>query len=204
MIYAFMYGIVLCFGLIIPLGAQNIFLFNQGASQRHFLHALPSVLTAAICDAILIICAVLGVSVVVLTISWLKTVIFFIGFWFLVYMGWVSWQSKPTQLFAATPPFSVRRQIAFAASISLLNPHALIDTISVIGTNSLHFSGKEKLAYTVACICVSCGWFFGLSVAGYFLRRLDKTGSWLRLVNKLSALIIWAVALYIGWQLIAI
>lgn len=45
---AFLYGVMLAFGLIIPLGVQNIFAFNQGATQRHFLHALPSVLAASL------------------------------------------------------------------------------------------------------------------------------------------------------------
>lgn len=202
MIYAFTYGVILAFGLIIPLGVQNIFIFNQGANQRHFFHAMPSILTASLCDTILIICSVLGVSVVVLEIAWLKTVMFIIGFFFLSYMGWVTWHNKPTKLQEGSKPLSAKKQIAFAASVSLLNPHALIDSIGVIGTNSLEFVGNEKWAFTAACILVSCCWFFSLSVSGHFLHKLDKTGLWLRLVNKLSALIIWAVAFYIGWQLL--
>lgn len=202
MIYAFIYGVILAFGLIIPLGVQNIFVFNQGATQRHFLHAMPSVLTAGICDAVLILLAVLGVSVAVLTIPWLKTVIFIIGFFFLMYMGWVTWKSKPTKLQEGHKPLSAKRQIAFAMSVSLLNPHALIDTIGVIGTNSLNFVGTEKWIYTLACIIVSLSWFFGLAVAGHFLHKLDKKGTWLTLVNKISAVIIWAVGIYIGWELI--
>ena len=54
MIHAFLYALVLAFGLIIPLGVQNIFLFNQGASQHHFMYAMPSVLTASVCDTLLI------------------------------------------------------------------------------------------------------------------------------------------------------
>ena len=202
MIYAFIYGVILAFGLIIPLGVQNVFIFNQGANQRHFLHAMPSVLTASLCDTILIICAVLGLSVAVLAISWLKTVVFIVGFFFLMYMGWVTWHNKPAKLQEGSKPISAKRQMAFAASVSLLNPHALLDTIGVIGTSSLQFAGNEKLAFTAACILVSCSWFFGLSVSGHFLHKLDKTGLWLRLVNKVSAFIIWVVAFYIGWQLI--
>lgn len=202
MIHAFFYGIVLAFGLIIPLGVQNIFIFNQGATQHHFLHALPSVLAAFVCDSLLIICAVLGVSVAVLTVPWLKTVIFVIGFFFLMYMGFVTWKSKPAKLHEGHTPLSAKRQIGFAISVSLLNPHALLDSIGVIGTNSLHFVGDEKIAYTLACVSVSFIWFFSLSVAGHFLHKLDKSGLGIRIVNKISALIIWAVAVFIAWQLI--
>lgn len=201
MIHAFIYGFVLAFGLIIPLGVQNVFVFNQGATQTHFLYALPSVLTAAICDTILITIAVLGVSVAVLTIPWLKIVIFVIGFFFLMYMGYVTWNNSSAKLNENHEPLSSKKQIAFAASVSLLNPHALLDTIGVIGTNALHFVGTARLVYTLACVLVSWSWFFGLAVAGYFMHRLDETGLGLTLVNKISACIIWAVGLYIGWQL---
>ncbi len=202
MIYAFIYGAILALGLIVPLGVQNIFIFNQGANQKHFLHAMPSVLMALLCDTILIICAVLGVSMVVLAIPWLKTSIFLIGVVFLSYMGWVTWHSKPTKLEEGKKPLSAKKQVIFAASVSLLNPHALLDSIGVIGTSSLHFVGREKWMFTSACILISASWFFGLSVAGHFLHKLDKTGRWLRLINKISAIIVWGIALYFAWLLI--
>ena len=202
MIHAFFYGVILAFGLIIPLGVQNIFIFNQGARHHNLLHALPSVLSASLCDTVLILCAVLGVSVAVLTLPWLKLLIFIIGFFFLLYISWITWNSAPANLSGEATTFSALRQIKFACSVSLLNPHALLDTIGVIGTNSLNFSGKEKWIYTFACIFVSFCWFFALSIAGHFLHKIDKQGIWIRLVNKISAVVIFAVAIYIGWQLI--
>lgn len=202
MIHAFIYGVILAFGLIIPLGVQNIFIFNQGASQGHFIRALPSVFTASICDTILIVISVLGVSVIVLTMPILETVIYLVGFFFLVYMGWVTWKSKPEKLRAHAKPMSPKRQIIFAASVSLLNPHALLDTIGVIGTNSLQFAGNKKWVFTAACVLVSWTWFFSLSVAGHFTHKLDKSGLGIKLLNKLSAIIIWTVAIYIAHQLI--
>lgn len=202
MLHAFLYGVFLAFGLITPLGIQNIFLFNQGATQKHFVYALPSVITAGICDAILIMMAVLGVSVVVLTIPWLKTVIFVIGFVFLLYMGWVTFTAAASNSKVGAQPLSAKRQIGFALSVSILNPHAIIDSIGVIGTNSLHFMGKEKIVFTTACILVSFIWFFSMAVTGHFVHRVDKGGMLLRYINKFSAIIIWTVALYIGWQLI--
>ena len=48
MLAAFLHGVILAFGLIIPLGIQNVFIFNQGATQPKFIYALPSILTAFI------------------------------------------------------------------------------------------------------------------------------------------------------------
>lgn len=195
---AFIYGVILSFGLIIPLGAQNIFIFNQGAIQRHYLKALPSVVTASLCDTLLITMAVLGVSVVVLTMPWLQKILFLGGFCFLMFMSWMTWHATPSKLNEDTKVFSAKQQIAFSTTVSLLNPHAILDTIGVIGTNSLDFIGEEKWIFTLACIVVSWMWFFGLSIAGHFMHKLDKTGLWIKCVNKISAVIIFGVGLYIG------
>jgi L-lysine exporter family protein LysE/ArgO len=203
-IEAFIHGFVLAFGLIIPLGVQNVFVFNQGAAQPSLIRALPVVITAAVCDTLLILLAVLGVSLAVLTFVWIKTLLFAVGFFFLLYMGWVTWKSKPAADSGGEQPqsFTAKRQILFAASVSLLNPHAILDTIGVIGTSSLTYSGDEKWAFTLACILVSCLWFFALAVAGRMAKRLDRSGKWIRRVNYLSALIIWAVAFYMGAKLV--
>ena len=198
MIYAFFYGTLLAIGLIMPLGVQNIFIFNQGANQKHFLQAMPSVLTALCCDTILIVAAVLGVSVVVLAIPWLKTTILLLGFCFLFYIGWTTWHTKPNQLQGGKKLLSAKKQILFTSSVSILNPHALLDTIGVIGTSSLEFVGHEKWMFTAGCIFISALWFFGLSVSGHYLHKLDKTGRWLQGINRLSAAIIWIIACYIA------
>jgi L-lysine exporter family protein LysE/ArgO len=202
MVHAFFYGALLAFGLIVPLGVQNIFVFNQGALQPRYLKALPSVITATVCDFILIVLAVLGISIFVLTLPWLKKILFVIGFCFLLYMGWVTWHSHSQGLNKMTA-LGAKRQMGFALSVSLLNPHALIDTVGVIGTASLNFNGNEKIAFTLACMLVSFCWFLGLSLCGRLVNRLDKQGTWLSAMNKLSALIIWSVALLLGWQLLA-
>lgn len=201
MIQAFFYGVILSFGLIIPLGIQNIFIFNQGATQKRLLHAMPSVFTAFVCDTILILCAVLGVSILVFTIPWLKNLIFVGGFLFLTYMGFLTWKSK-TQSNNDKEPLSAKYQIGFALSVSLLNPHALIDTVGVIGTNSLNFVGYDKVVFTLACILVSLLWFLGLSLSGHYFQKVDKKGNGIKYLNKFSAIIIWMVAGYIGWQLL--
>ncbi|PKR83756.1 LysE/ArgO family amino acid transporter [Heyndrickxia camelliae] len=199
---AIIHGVLLAFGLILPLGVQNVFVFNQGASQKTLVRTLPVILTASLCDTLLISAAVLGVSVVVLTFGWLKITIFTVGFLFLLYMGWVIWRSEGTVEQNNQGRLSAKQQIAYAASVSLLNPHAILDTIGVIGTNSLHYHGIDKWAFTIATIFVSWIWFSGLAIAGKLLQRLDQTGKTLTILNKISALIIWGVAIYMGIELL--
>ena len=200
---AFIHGIILAFGLILPLGVQNLFVFNQGAVQTHLWQAMPAVVTAGLCDTLLILAAVLGVSLVILSFSWLKTALLFGGFIFLAYMGWVAWQSKTddsqTTAGAGLPP---GKQVMFAASVSLLNPHAILDTIGVIGTSSLQYADSSKLLFTTACILVSWLWFFALAFAGRWLGNIDSSGRLLELLGKFSAVFIWGAAIYLGYSLL--
>jgi len=204
MLSAMLHGFILSIGLILPLGAQNVFVFNQGASQPKFKNALPVALIASLCDTLLILLAILGVSVIVFTIPALQTAIFSIGLLFLLYMGWTIWRSSASSAEQKREPvaaMSARKQIVFALSVSLLNPHAILDTIGVIGTSSLNYSGNEKIAFGAATITISWLWFFSLAFVGRKVGQIDANGRLLSLINKVSAIIIWAVAVYIAYQL---
>lgn len=197
-----LHGVILAFGLILPLGVQNVFVFNQGATHNKFTNALPAIITAGVCDTILIYLAVAGVSIIVFSFEWLKILLFLVGFFFLAYMGWVMWKNTPEiNTNQEQNRFSARRQVTFAASVSLLNPHAIMDTIGVIGTSSLAYTGYEKWVFTVACIVVSWIWFFFLAISGRKIGQIDKNGTFLKRMNQVSALIIWFMAIYMGYQL---
>ncbi|MEL4024900.1 LysE/ArgO family amino acid transporter [Lysinibacillus endophyticus] len=195
------HGIILAFGLILPLGVQNVFVFNQGATHKKFTNALPAVVTAGICDTLLIYMAVAGVSVIVFSFEWLKILLFGVGLFFLAYMGWIIWKDRP-EVNGNTEGnrFSTRRQITFAASVSLLNPHAILDTIGVIGTSSLTYSGYDKWVFMIGCIVVSWIWFISLAVVGRKIGQFNGTGNFLKRINLISAIIIWIMAIYMGYQ----
>lgn len=194
---AFLHGIILAFGLILPLGVQNVFVFSQGATQPNLLRALPASVTAAICDTMLILLAVFGLSLIVLQFEWLRITLMTIGIVFLLYMGYTIWRSNPatTENREALP---IKKQILFALSVSLLNPHAILDTIGVIGTSALKYSGTEQMMFTVACVFISWLWFFGLTLTGASFKKLDSSGKLMRIFNKCSAIFIWATACYLA------
>lgn len=195
MLIAFFHGFLLALGLILPLGVQNVFIFTQGAVQSSYWRVVPVILTASLADTFLILLAVLGVSVAVLQFYWLKLLLISTGFLFLLYMSWVTWKnSASARSQQGQALWSLKRRILFALSVSLLNPHAIIDTIGVIGVSSLAYAGLDKLAFTLACILVSWLWFFGLSLAGRFTGRVDSSGRLLQGLQRVSAVIIFGCA----------
>lgn len=58
-----------------------------------------------------------------------------LGAGLLGYMGWKTWRAAEASAVdaPAQSPWTARRQVVFAVSVSLLNPHALMDTLVVIG-----------------------------------------------------------------------
>ncbi len=209
---AILHGFILALGLILPLGVQNVFVFTQGAVQPRFARALPAVIAASLCDTLLISLAVFGVSAIVLQIEALRFGLMLAGVLFLAYMGTTLWRAHPTAETAEPSPgkavpasaqaLPASRQILFALSVSLLNPHALLDTVGVIGTSALAYEGTAQLRFAAACILVSWLWFAALAGLGSMLRSLDDSGRWMKIFNRGSALFIWGTALYLLRSLI--
>jgi L-lysine exporter family protein LysE/ArgO len=204
MIVTFIHGFILAFGLILPLGVQNFYIFTQGAVSKRLINVLPIVITACLCDTLLILLAVFGVSLVVMGLSWMKSLLVIGGFAFLIYMGFITWRSSANdneRNAGNTELKSIRKIISYTLMISLLNPHAILDTIGVIGTSSLSYQGNDKLAFTLACVMVSWGWFFTLALVGRFLGKKDKSGRLILYLNKVSAVVMWLAALYLIYSL---
>ncbi len=197
------HGMILALGLILPLGAQNVFIFQQAAVAHRLWRVLPLVVSASLCDTLLIILAVTGVSAAVAGMPAVKMILVAAGTCFLFYMGWVTWNSKPASGDSNSDGLTAKRQIVFAVAVSLFNPHAILDTVGVIGTNSLTYDGQERWLFTGSCIFVSWVWFTALAVLGRILRRLDSRGAWQTLFNKGSALVMWVLAAYLGISLFA-
>ncbi|MFC5472291.1 LysE/ArgO family amino acid transporter [Cohnella suwonensis] len=194
---AFFHGFVLAIGLILPLGVQNFFVFSRGALGKRFSTVFPVVVTASLCDTLLILLAVYGVSLVVMSFIWVKTALLIAGLVFLVYMGFVTWKSKSDRQSADAGELGLARSIGFTAMISLLNPHAILDTVGVIGTSSMDYKGSVRIAYTAGCLLVSWLWFASLALAGRFIGMKDKNGRLLGSLNKVSAVVMWAAAIYL-------
>jgi L-lysine exporter family protein LysE/ArgO len=124
------------------------------------------------------------------------------GVIFLIFMGIVTWRSKTnTTSSAEVELIRFASVISFTVMISLLNPHAILDTIGIVGISSLSYQGYAKLAFTLACVMVSWAWFFTLALMGRFVGLRDKSGALLKSFNKISALVMWAAAIYLVYTL---
>lgn len=198
MVIAFLHGFILALALILPLGPQNTFVISQGATNRQYRQTLPVVFTAAMSDTVLIVFAVLGVNVVLVAVPALQDILTVLGIFFLVWMGIQSWRAPVVNNLSddkMSAYWTLKRRVGHAWRTSLLNPHAILDTVVVIGGGAaIYVHPAQKIAYTVAAVTVSWLWFFLLSMAGRFLGRLRNQGRTLRWINRSSSGIMWVIA----------
>ena len=212
MITAFAHGYILALGLILPLGPQNAFILSQGATQPRFARALPVVIAAGLCDTLLILLAVFGVSAAVIALPVVRIALVVGGVVFLAITGWLTWKAAPPPepdtvgarralplQGPANDNWSPRRQIVFAVSVSLLNPHAILDTIGVIGTSALAYAGGARFGFTAGVLINSWLWFLGLALVGRLAGHIGVVRRWL---NRVSALIMWVSAIYLASTLL--
>lgn len=203
MLQPLIHGLLLALGLILPLGAQNVFVFNQGANQKKISKALPVIITAGLCDTFLIVIAILGVSLILISMPTLQLFIYIIGFLFLMYMAWSLWTEKPSNI-EEIEPMPAKMQILFALSVSLLNPHAIMDTVGVIGTSASVYDGYDKVVFSLATISVSWIWFVFLAILGRITGKIDKSGKYIVILNKVSSVIVIIVGLIILKNIVGI
>lgn len=133
----------------------------------------------------------------------LQLFIYIIGFLFLMYMAWSLWTEKPSNI-EGIEPMPAKKQILFALSVSLLNPHAIMDTVGVIGTSASVYDGYDKVVFSLATISVSWIWFVFLAILGRITGKIDKSGKYIVILNKVSSVIVIIVGLIILKNIVGI
>jgi L-lysine exporter family protein LysE/ArgO len=120
---AFTKGFVLSAGLIIAIGAQNMFVLRQGLKREH---VLPIVLFCALADATLIVAGVNGLGAVLALIPGLSLVLSLAGAAFLSWYGISALRraTNPSALLVGNKAgMTLGAALAGAAAITFLNPH---------------------------------------------------------------------------------
>lgn len=158
-------GFTLGAGLIIPIGAQNAFVLNQGMRRQYHL------LVAAVCsvfDVLLISLGVFGGGAVLQSHSVLYWGISVTGMAFLLLYGAHCWRRVFQQ--QQTVALSGRQRglkavIIGVLAVTLLNPQVYIETVMILGSVGGGFAEHDKWAFAIGCFCASLLWFFTLALA---------------------------------------
>ncbi len=198
MIPIFFNGFVMGTSLIIAIGLQNAFVLRQGIKQRHvFITAL----TAALCDITLIGAGVLGFGALVESAPWLLDYITWGGIAFLVAYAVKSFISaaKPKTMEQQNAKGllkddSAKSTIILILSVSLLNPHAYLDTLVLLGGLSAAYEGAGKYVFGAGAMLGSLCWFFSLAYGARYLAPIfQKSKSW-QILDALIGIVMLIIA----------
>lgn len=172
-------GLALGLSLVMALGPQNVFLIRQGARRKH---AALSALTCFFCDLILISASIAGLHQVLTKHPVFQLWMTWFGAAFLLYYG-VSALRKallktPPQQAEDHTPASCWQIILLALGFSLLNPHAIIDSLVIIGGGSSQFP-DHQWAFMLGVVTSSLLWFVSLTITThYFADILARANIW--------------------------
>src|SRR5690606_13808575 len=94
---AYFTGLALGLALIVPIGAQNVFVFGQGVALG-MPRALWAVIGAGLCDTLLIVLGATGTSALLHSVPGLRPAMLIGGALFLTYLGIRSLRAKPEDI----------------------------------------------------------------------------------------------------------
>ena len=204
MLLGYSTGFMLSLSLILAVGSQNAFVLRQGILRQH---VWPIVLFCAVADTILIIIGVFGLALLI------ADFVDQIGRW--LFGGAAVWlfgygllrvhdlfDNKVLKI-DAHPVGSLWTSLGAAAALTFINPHVYLDTVVLIGTISLQFSGVNKLAFGAGAATASFVFFPALGYGGYLLSDIMRQPQAWRVLNGIIAVIMFVLAATIlragGW-----
>lgn len=189
-------GFLLGLSLILAIGPQNAFVLRQGLLSQH---VLPVVLFCALSDALLITLGIAGVSLAIKEFAeqYQPTL-------FLLAAGWLSvygvqrlrdaWRGDAALQLASGERGSLRNTLGVAALLTFGNPHVYLDTVVLIGTLSLQYSGLAKVAFGAGAVLASLVFFSALAFAArLMLPLMRKRHAW-RVIDGVIAGIMFVLA----------
>lgn len=172
-------GFFLSAGLIIAIGAQNMFVLRQGLKREH---VLPIVLFCAAADATLIVAGVSGLGGVLTVIPGLSLVLSLGGAAFLTGYGISALRraANPSALaVGAEASMTLGAALAGTAAFTFLNPHVYIDTVMLMGAVGASLPAAERPLFMAGAVLASVVWFSSLGYGARFLAPLfAKPTAW--------------------------
>lgn len=152
--------------MIIPIGAQNAFVLNQGIKRNHHLT------TATICsmlDALFISLGIFGGGALLSSNETLLTSVTIGGILFLTFYGSLSLSSALRPVADQEQSKQVlargrRAVILGALAVTVLNPHMYLDTVVILGSIGGQFEGNERISFAIGTVMASIVWFYTLSM----------------------------------------
>ena len=186
--FSYLQGFLLGFSLIIAIGAQNLFVFNQGLIGKYVMIVC---LFCSLSDALLILIGYSGLYLIIENNVILQNFIILIGFlWLLGYgvlkiregMSFDQESNLDIQI-SHTNNRNLYKTILAISGITWLNPHVYLDTVFLIGSISNSVQSEKQFSFLLGTISSSFLFFFFLGYMGFKIGPLIKSPNLWKKIN---------------------
>jgi L-lysine exporter family protein LysE/ArgO len=179
--------------MILAIGPQNTYVMRQGALGRHVVTVIA---VCSLCDIVLICMGAFGLAQSIANYPTLRAILLWGGMIFIGGYAFKSWrraivggyfEALQTEGKDVT---SRGKVILTAMGFSLLNPHAILDTVVVIGGMALRYDTfDDRLMFAVGASLGSITWFIILGNCARMLSSVLRTPTGMRVFDAIVGII---------------
>ena len=165
---AFVFGLLFGMATILPVGVQSFVVLNQGLTVG-YPRVFFGIVTASCCDTLLIVLGAVGVSAI-LNAPGSREALILVGVGFLLVMGVLALRasSDNDEVKSRMRPAAM---VAQAAGVSLLNPHAILETVGILGAAIAAQAAESRVEFATGVISASWVWFLMVGLGASVVQR---------------------------------
>lgn len=153
--------------VIVAIGPQNAFLLRQSVRREHAWLVASIMLLG---DIIMVSLGGFGIGHLLEGWPWAKLALTVLGALYIFRFGVGVFRQMTAPKTLTTDGVVHRKNIAAGAfAVTFLNPHAIFDTVVLVGTMALQFQGQDKIVFMTGAIVGSTLWFYGIAWIGQSL-----------------------------------
>jgi len=169
-VMAIVFGLLLGIATALPVGMQSFVVMNQGL-RFGYPKVLVGIVTASLCDSVLILLGAAGATTLLLGATGHEGLIISVGVLFFLVFGIttllrVSPEGEEEVESHARPTAMVAQTVG----VLLLNPHAIFDTVGLLGGAIAVQAPQDRLGFAAGVIGASWVWFVMIGFGASALR----------------------------------
>ena len=166
----FAFGLLFGLATAFPVGVQSFVVMNQGL-RLGYPRVLTGIVAASLCDTLLIVAGAAGASALLADADE-RVPVLLIGIAFLAIFGVLALRAPPEaevgEVKSAGRPLAM---IAQTVGVSLFNPHAVLETVGVLGGAIAAQTGENRIELASGVLAASWVWFL---MVGFGASALQK------------------------------
>lgn len=165
--FVFLFGLLFGMATAFPVGVQSFVVMDQGL-RFGYPRVLVGIVTAGLCDSLLIMVGAAGASAL-LTAPGNEVGLITVGALFFLVVGVMTLRAslEDEVVESRARPGAM---VAQTVGVSLFNPHAVFETVGLIGGAIALQAAEDRFAFAAGAISASWVWFVAIGFGASLLR----------------------------------